>query len=88
MERHFLQYPDARYRLTPDMMRDIYAKNLDEIERLHRAAVSKVKDADAQARLKMIGDNLTVLHWNLRQFKMLDRPPNLQIAAEFDCSRR
>ena len=72
VERHFLQYPDARYRLTPDMMRDIYAKNLDEIERLYRAAESKVKDADAQARLKMIGDNLTVLHWNLRQFKMLD----------------
>jgi hypothetical protein len=74
VERHFLQYPDARYRLTPDMMRDIYAKNLTEIERLYRAAESKVEDADARARLKMIGDNLTVLHWNLRQFRLLDAP--------------
>ena len=74
VERHFLQYPDARYRLTPDMMRDVYAKNLDEIERLYRAAESKVEDADARARLKMIGDNLTVLHWSLRQFRLLDAP--------------
>jgi len=74
MERHFLQYPNARYGLTPDMMRDIYAKNLDEIERLYRAAESKVEDADARARLKMIGDNLTVLYWNLRQFRLLDAP--------------
>jgi hypothetical protein len=55
-------------------MRDIYAKNLDEIERLYRTAESKVEDADARARLKMIGDNLTVLHWNLRQFRLLDDP--------------
>ncbi len=74
VERHFLQYPDARYRLTPDMMRDVYAKNLDEIERLYRAAESKVDRADAQARLKMIGDNLTALHWNLRQLRLLDEP--------------
>ena len=74
MERHFLQYPDVRYRLTPDMMREIYAKNLEEIERLYRAAESKVEDVDARARLEMIGDNLTVLHWNLRQLRMLDDP--------------
>lgn len=74
VERHFLQYPNARYRLTPDMMRDIYAKNLDEIERLYRTAESKVEDVDARARLEMIGDNLTVLHWNLRQQRVLDDP--------------
>jgi len=74
VERHFLQYPNARYGLTPDMMRDIYAKNLGEIERLYRAAEAKVEDADARARLRMIGENLTVLHWNLRQFRLLDAP--------------
>lgn len=56
------------------MMRDIYAKNLEEIERRYRAAESKVRDPDARARLRMIGDNLTVLHWNLRQFRLLDEP--------------
>jgi hypothetical protein len=56
------------------MMRDIYARNLDQIERLYRSAESKVEDPDAAARLKMIGDNLTLLHWNLRQFRLLDDP--------------
>jgi hypothetical protein len=74
VERHFLEYPDARYRLTPEMMRDVYAKNLGEIERLYRAAESQVEDAGARARLAMIGDNLTVLHWNLRQYRLLEEP--------------
>jgi hypothetical protein len=72
--RHFREYSDARYRLTPDMMRDIYAKNMHEIERLYRTAESKVENADSRARLQMIGDNLTLLHWNLRQHRMLDDP--------------
>jgi len=74
VERHYLEYPAARYRLSNDMMRDIYAKNLEETERLYRAAEARVRDPDAKARLAMIGDNLTVLHWNLRQFRMLDAP--------------
>ncbi len=74
MERHFLEYPAARYTLTTDMMRDVYAKNLPEVERLYRSAEAKVRDPDARARLEMIGDNLTVLHWNLRQFKLLEDP--------------
>ena len=74
VERHFLEYPNARYRLTTDMMRDVYAKNFRSIEGLYRAAESKVRDPDAKARLVMIGDNLTVLHWNLRQFRLLDDP--------------
>ena len=74
VERHFIEYPSARYTLTTDMMRDIYAKNLDAIEGLYRAAEAKVQDPDARARLEMIGSNLTVLHWNLRQFKLLEEP--------------
>ena len=74
VERHYLEYPAARYRLSKDMMRDIYAKNLAEIGRLYRTAESKVRDPNAKARLQMIGDNLTVMHWNLRQFRMLDDP--------------
>jgi hypothetical protein len=74
VERHFLEYPGARYGLTTDMMRDVYAKNLGQVERLYRAAESKVQDPDAKARLEMIGDNLTVLCWNLRQHRLLDSP--------------
>ena len=74
MERHFLENTNARYRLTQDMMRDVYGKNFDRVERLYRAAESKVTDADARARLGMIGENLTGLHWNLRQNRILDDP--------------
>ena len=74
VERHYIEYPNARYVLTNDMMKDIYAKNLGPVERLYRAAEAKVEDPHAKARLKMIGDNLTVLHWNLRQSRALDDP--------------
>ena len=74
MERHFLEYSNARYHLSPDMMRDVYAKSFAEIERLYREAEAQVDDPDTAARLAMIGDNLTVLHWNLRQFHMLPHP--------------
>ncbi|MBT5607885.1 MAG: DUF4838 domain-containing protein [Lentisphaerae bacterium] len=74
VERHFLTFPDARYRLTTDMMKDIYVKNWDEVERLVRTAEGKVQDPDAKARLATIGMNLTVMHWNLRQYKLLDAP--------------
>jgi len=72
--RHYREYPAARYRLTTDMMRDIYAKNLIDMERLYIAAQSKVRDLDAKARLKMIGDNLTAMHWTLRQYRLLKTP--------------
>ncbi|QDU90339.1 hypothetical protein Pla175_37430 [Pirellulimonas nuda] len=72
--RHYREFPDTRYSLTTDMMRDVYAKNLTEIERLYRAAESKTHNPDARARLRMIGDNLIVMHWNLRQRGVLDAP--------------
>jgi len=74
MERHFIEFSNARYHLSNDMMRDVYVKNLPQIERLYLAAKAKVRDTHAKARLEMIGDNLTVLHWNLRQFRMLKEP--------------
>jgi hypothetical protein len=74
VERHFQEYPDARYQLTTDMMRDIYAKNLIDIENFYLAAKSKVRDPDAKSRLNMIGDNLTAMHWTLRQYRLLKAP--------------
>ncbi len=77
--RHYREFPSASYTLTTDMMRDIYAKNFSEIEQRYHVADAKVKDVDAKFRLKMIGDNLVVLHWNLRQHDLLDDPE----ASEF-----
>ncbi|NUQ64960.1 MAG: DUF4838 domain-containing protein [Pirellulales bacterium] len=74
MERHYLANPKASYTLTNEIMQDVYAKNFPQLERLYRSAEAKVQDPEAKARLAMIGENLTVLAWNLRQFKMLPDP--------------
>lgn len=74
MERHYLVDDSARWTLTPAIMEDVYARNFAEMERLYRAAEAKVQDPGAQQRLQWLGWNLTILHWNLRQFNMLDDP--------------
>ncbi len=73
-ERYFVEHPEERYRLSTGRMADVYARNFAELERLYRAAEANVKDPDARARLEMLGLNLNVLHWNLRQFKLLSNP--------------
>ncbi|HPO72870.1 MAG TPA: DUF4838 domain-containing protein [Armatimonadota bacterium] len=70
-ERFFIANTKESYVLSEARMRDVYAKNFPEMERLYRAAMAKVRDAEAKARLEMLGLNLSVLHWNLRQRKML-----------------
>jgi hypothetical protein len=73
-ERYFVEHPEETYALSVGRLKDVYAASFPELERLDRAAEAKVQDADAKARLAMLGDNLTVLHWNLRQQKLLDDP--------------
>lgn len=74
MKRHFLEDENARWTLTPAIMEDVYARNFDEMERLYRAADARITKPDVQQRLEWLGWNLTILHWNLRQYKMLDEP--------------
>jgi len=74
VKRHFLEDENARYTLTPAIMEDVYARNFPEMERLYRAAEAQVTDPDAKQRLEWLGWNLQILHWNLRQYKMLDDP--------------
>ncbi len=74
IKRHFIENDDARWTLTPKIMEDVYARNLPEIERLYRAAEAQVTDPDASTRLQWLGWNLTIMHWNLRQFGMLENP--------------
>ncbi len=74
VKRHFLENEEARYTLTPAIMEDVYARNFPEMERLYRTAEAKVQDLGARQRLEWLGWNLTLLHWNLRQFGMLEDP--------------
>lgn len=74
MERHYRQFPDERSTLTDRLKEDVYARNWQRLETLYSAAERKTTDPDARARLQMIGDNLTVLHWNLRRSHLLTHP--------------
>jgi len=72
-ERYFLANPES-YTLSSGRLRDVYAHNFAELERLYRTAEGKIRDADAAARLNMLGLNLRVLHWNMRQLGLLKSP--------------
>jgi hypothetical protein len=73
-KQYFIANPTETYVLREGRLKDVYARNYAELERLYRAAEAKITDPEAQARLAMMGDNLTVLHWNLRQAKLLTEP--------------
>ena len=73
-ERYFIANDSERYRLSVGRMREVYAANFGELERLYRTAEAKITNVDVKARLDMLGLNLTALHWNLRQHKLLDDP--------------
>jgi hypothetical protein len=70
-ERYFIEHTDENYALSTERLSNLYAANFPELERLYRSAEAKITDPDALARLQMMGDNLTLLHWTLRQFHIL-----------------
>jgi len=73
-EHFFLANVAESYRLSNQRLRDVYARHFPELERLYRSAERSIDDPDARARLDMLGINLTILHWNLRQFGFLETP--------------
>ena len=73
-ERFFLQNATESYLLSNGRLRDVYAHNFPDLERLYRTAERKIRDPEAKARLAMLGVNLRVLHWNLRQLKFIEAP--------------
>ena len=73
-ERHFIEVERESYSLSNERLKGVYAANFPELERLYRAAEAKISGADATARLAMLGMNLRVLHWNLRQFGYVEKP--------------
>jgi len=73
MERHY-RTVGGGYTLTLPIIENVYAANFEEIERLYRSARRKARDEDARERLRMLGDNLKVFHWTLRNAGMLEEP--------------
>ena len=60
--------------LAADLVRLVYPKIFPEMERLYSAAMALAKTEPQRARLAMFGDNLVLLHWNLRKAGLLKDP--------------
>ncbi len=82
MERHFIDEGGARVPDLP-MLREVYGPNFPEIERLYRQARAAITDPDARARLEMLGQNLTLLHFTLATARLLeDEGPSIFRASD------
>ena len=71
MEKHYRADKNARYTLTPAILKGVYAPLFPRIEALHQAALAKAKAPRVRKRLEMFGDNMKVLCWNLDANGML-----------------
>jgi hypothetical protein len=63
---YFQKNPDEPYVLTRAKLRGIYAVNYPQMEKLYLAAQSQSMTDVQKQRLTLIGDNLIVLQWRLR----------------------
>jgi hypothetical protein len=63
---YYQQHENVSYFMTRGMLKDIYAAHYAEMEKLFAAARDLTKNQKQQARLDLIGDNLIVLQWRLR----------------------
>ncbi|MCE5237054.1 DUF4838 domain-containing protein [bacterium] len=71
----FKQNPnDWQWRFPAEAAKQVYAPQFAQIERLYAAALAQVQTPRQRARLEMFGDNLVVLHWNLRHAGLLPEP--------------
>ncbi|MHB8993656.1 MAG: DUF4838 domain-containing protein [Armatimonadota bacterium] len=73
-EKYFNENHKETYTLSEDRLRKVYGANFPELERLYHAADAKIQEPEAKARLAMLGANMTILQWNLRQMKAMDNP--------------
>lgn len=65
---------DWQWRFTQDLVTTLYVPRFAEIEALYKEAIAKVDTPVRRQRLELFGDNLIVLHYNLRQAKLLPNP--------------
>lgn len=73
-EKYFNADHNESWTLREGRLRAVYGANFPALERLYREAERKITDPEAKARLAMLGANLTILHWNLRQMKAIAEP--------------
>jgi hypothetical protein len=65
---------DFEYDAVPAQVRAIHLPLFPQIESLYHEALSKAQTDAQRQRLQMFGDNLVLLHWQLRKAGWLDKP--------------
>jgi hypothetical protein len=63
-----------QYRCTPDQVKKIHLPIFPQMEALYKEALSKTETDAQRKRLRMFGDDLTLLHWNMRKAGWLAEP--------------
>jgi hypothetical protein len=76
LERFYLSHPKTNYSLTPDMLRDVYARLYPDIERSYGQALASCTEPAARSRLEMFGRNLILLRWTLRRENLIPDAPS------------
>jgi hypothetical protein len=61
------------YDVSYEFVKSAYAPHFAEFESLYRDALGKVQTEAQRKRLEMLGDNLTLLHYNLRCAGLADK---------------
>ena len=65
---------DWNYRSTPEQIKAIHLPIFPQMEALYLQAMAKCETDAQRKRLAMFGDNLILLHWNLRKAGWLQDP--------------
>jgi hypothetical protein len=63
---YYQKNPEVNYKLTLGMLKDIYAAHFAEMENEFLEAQGQAMTGAQKERLQLIGDNLIVLEWRLR----------------------
>jgi hypothetical protein len=68
---YYLKHAEVRYVLTPEMLKDIYARHYEEIENLYLQASLQTTDMRQRQRLELFGRALAAFRWNLERLKLI-----------------
>jgi len=69
-----INYFGAQYEVNYELIEEVHLPVFPEMERLYLEALSKVQTEAQRRRLEMFGDNLVMLHYNMRKAGMLKHP--------------
>ena len=84
-KEYYIENLTETYTLSQNRLRQVYAANFPEFERLYVSALGKIQDASARFRLERLGVNLSILLWNLREKKMI--PDTYKSSLEVSCDQ-